>query len=142
MLSSIDQIQALIPQKPPFVMIDELIYSDEINTRTTLKIREDNIFVKNGFLTEPALVENIAQTAAARAGHISTLEQKPVAVGYIGSIKNLEVFDLPKINEVIETEITLTNQIFDISVITGKITCNNKVIAQCEMKIFTNQSKK
>ena len=45
---------------------------------------------------EPGLVENIAQTAAARAGYISHTENKPVLVGYIGAVNNLQVFSLPK----------------------------------------------
>jgi hypothetical protein len=60
---------ALIPQKPPFVMIDALLFSDEKRTVSSFKIPEKNIFVKEGLFLEPGLVENIAQTAAARAGH-------------------------------------------------------------------------
>src|SRR4051812_15066149 len=67
MLVTIENIISFIPQKPPFVMIDQLISSDETSTRTGFQVRADNIFVEDGFLTEPALVENIAQTAAARA---------------------------------------------------------------------------
>lgn len=63
-------------------------------------------------------------------------------MGYIGAVKNFEVFDLPGVNEELETEITVTNQIFEITVITGVITCNAKVIARCEMKIFITNHKK
>ncbi len=63
-------ILPLIPQRPPFVMVDTLVTAGENNARTKLKIRSDNIFVKENQLTEPALIENIAQTAAARMGYI------------------------------------------------------------------------
>ena len=121
-------------------MISDIIYSDEKITRSSFLVKDDNIFVENGYLKEPALVENIAQTAAARAGYISKAENKPVSLGYIGAIKNLSITGLPKINDEIITEITIENQIFDVSVISGKISCNGQVLAQCEMKIFiTNQ---
>ena len=133
-------IETFIPQRPPFVMVDEIMYSDEKITRSKFLVKADNIFVENGCLKEPALVENIAQTAAARAGYISKSENKPVSVGYIGAIKNLVITGYPKINDEIITEITIENQIFDVSVISGKISCNELVVAQCEMKIFiTNQ---
>ncbi|HTS43761.1 MAG TPA: hypothetical protein VMH01_05150 [Puia sp.] len=133
-------ILALIPQRPPMVMVDKLLYSDEKISRSVLQIREGNIFVENSALSEAGLVENIAQTAAARIGYISMLEKKPAPLGYIGAVQHLEIKSLPKINEEIKTEITIKNEIFNVTVICGEVSCNEKPIAQCEMKIFiTNQ---
>lgn len=142
MIVSKEHIQPLIPQRKPFVMIDALLHSDERVTRTTFRVRQENIFVVDGFFREPGLLENIAQTAAARVGWVVQKEKKPTPTGYIGAVKNFEVFDLPRVNEELETEITITNQIFDITVINGKITCNEKLIARCEMKIFISNHKK
>jgi predicted hotdog family 3-hydroxylacyl-ACP dehydratase len=142
MIVSKEHIQPLIPQRKPFVMIDALVHSDEVLTKTTFQVRQENIFVVDGVFREPGLLENIAQTAAARVGWVVQKEKKPAPTGYIGAVKNFEVFDLPRVNEELETEITITNQIFDITVITGKITCNQKLIARCEMKIFISNHKK
>lgn len=142
MIVAKDQIQSLIPQRPPFVMIDELIYTDEKVTRTRLQVSGDNIFVENGLLREAGLLENIAQTAAARSGYSSSNQGEPVKVGYIGAVKNFEVFDLPKIADVLETAISISNQVFGITVINGSVTCKNKLLAQCEMKIFIINPKK
>ena len=121
-------------------MVDEIIYSGDTITRSKFLVKAGNIFVENGYLKEPGLIENIAQTAAARAGYISQTENKPVSLGYIGAIKNLVISGFPQINDEIITEITIENQIFDVSVISGKISCNEIVLAQCEMRIFiTNQ---
>ena len=134
-------ILSCIPQRAPFVMVDQLLFSDETVTRSAFLIREDNIFVEYGCIKEPGLVENIAQTAAARAGHISQLENKPVALGYIGAIKNLEIYFLPKTGDQLVTEVTVQNQIFDVTLISGRISCNEKEVAKCEMKIFINHIK-
>jgi predicted hotdog family 3-hydroxylacyl-ACP dehydratase len=142
MLVTEENIQSYIPQKPPVVMIDQLIGSDETSTRTAFRVKEDNIFVEEGLLKEPALVENIAQTAAARAGYITTNENLPVLVGYIGAIKDLEIFNLPKINDNLETEIVIKNQVFGVTLIEGTVRCNGTIIAQCEMKIFIIQPNK
>ena len=136
-----ENIQALIPQKPPFVMVDKLLSFDEKVTRTGFHIKADNIFVQNGEFKEPGLVENIAQTAAARAGFISKTENKPVLVGYIGAVNSLQVYSLPKTGDELITEITIENQIFDVTLISGKVFCNEKIVAQCNMKIFINQIK-
>lgn len=138
---AINDIQSLIPQKPPFVMIDKLLAFTETATTTGFSIKEDNIFVEHDVFKEPGLVENIAQTAAARAGYISHTENKPVLVGYIGAVNGLQVIALPKTGDELITEITIENQIFDVTLISGKITCNGQLIAQCKMKIFINQLK-
>jgi predicted hotdog family 3-hydroxylacyl-ACP dehydratase len=140
-MTNIDNIQSLIPQRPPFVMIDKLLSFSETITTTGFSIKADNIFVEDGLFKEPGLVENIAQTAAARAGYVSQTENKPVLVGYIGSISNLQVFSLPKTGSELITEIIIENQIFDVTLITGKITCNGQPVAQCKMKIFISQPK-
>ena len=136
MLVNKEDIFSLIPQRPPFVMIDALVSSDETSTTTSFRVRQDNIFIADDVLQEPALVENIAQTAAARAGYITQKENLPVMMGYIGAIKDLEIFILPKINDTLETEITIKNQVFDATLISGTVTCKGVLLAQCEMKIF------
>jgi predicted hotdog family 3-hydroxylacyl-ACP dehydratase len=135
-MTSARNILSLIPQRPPFVMVDELLYCDESTTRTGFKVTDDNVLVVDGEFTEAGLMENIAQTAAARAGHMAELESKPVAVGYIGAVKNFEIFNLPKVNDELLTEIKIENQVFDVTIISGTVKCDGKVMAQCEMNIF------
>ena len=141
MIQSGENICSLIPQRAPFVMVDEVIYSDETTTRSKFLIKEDNILVRHGVLKEPGLIENIAQTVAAREGYISKLENKPVRLGYIGAINKLIITGFPKINEYIITEIKIEKQFFNVILITGKIYCNEQMIAQCEMKIFITSPK-
>lgn len=137
-----ENIESLIPQRKPFVMIDELSVSEGNFTRTRLQVRADNIFAEDGFFTEPGLLENIAQTAAARAGYEAQKDNAPVRVGYIGAVKNFEVFVLPAVGDVLETEIITGNQVFDVSVIKGTIHSNGHLVARCEMKIFIKNHKK
>ena len=134
-------ITTLIPQRPPFVMIDRLISFDETVTSTGFKISNENILVEAGRFCEAGLVENIAQTAAARAGYVSQMEGRPVQVGYIGAIKNLAVYSLPMVDDELETTITVLHQVFDVLLVSGSITCRGVVVATCEMKIFISPSK-
>lgn len=134
-----ENILNLIPQKPPFVMVDKLLYSEEKITRTSFIIAQENIFFENGKFLEAGLIENIAQTAAAGAGYRSRLNNNPVSVGYIGAVKNLEIFALPKMNDELITEVTIEDQVFNVTIISGKVWCKEKLIAQCEMKIFIDK---
>lgn len=129
-------ILSYIPQRPPFVMVDRITASGEASTKSSFRIQADNIFVEEGKLKEPGLVENIAQTAAARAGFVALSENQPVKLGFIGNIRNLQVYGYPDAGSEIETEITIVNQVFDVSVISGKVMCKDLLLAACEMKIF------
>jgi len=125
-----------IPQRAPFVMIDTLETCTENGASTSFEVRPDNIFVENGLLQEPALIENIAQTAAARIGYICQQEQKPVPVGFIGAVQQLKISGLPRVADKLTTAITIKNQVFNATIIEGAISVNDEYLVSCEMKIF------
>lgn len=136
MLLPVDDIIPLIPQKPPFVMVGKLLSVDELITKSSFVLPPDNVFVKDGIFQEAGLMENIAQTAALRAGYMAQAENKPVESGYIGAIKDFEVFSLPKAGDEIVTEIMVDNQVFNVTMLTGKVWLNDVLLARCEMKVF------
>ncbi|HMT29149.1 MAG TPA: hydroxymyristoyl-ACP dehydratase, partial [Bacteroidia bacterium] len=103
------EILDCIPQRPPVVMIDKLLYTDHEKAITGLLVKETNIFSVNGFLSESGLVENIAQTAAAGVGYLCKLENTKVPVGFIASIKDLKIYHLPANGTEIITEVAVTN---------------------------------
>jgi len=135
-------ILKLIPQKPPFVMVDKLLYCDSKITQTALTVREENIFFDNGVLAEAGLIENIAQTCAARMGYISNrIGKNSVKIGFIGVIRNLEIIRLPRVAEMLITQINLIEEVFQISLVKATVSIENKIITSCEMKIsITNMS--
>lgn len=116
-------------------MVGELLLCDETTTRTSFTIDADNVMVSDGEFTEGGLMENIAQTAAVRAGYMAEAGNE-VKDGYIASVKNFEVFQLPKIGDELLTEVTITDNVFDMTIISGTVTCNGMVLAKCEMSIF------
>ena len=78
-------LRELIPQRPPFVMIDRLLSCDQVVTVTELEVRDDNVFVLDGHFSTEGLMENIAQTCAARMGYINLSHGKKVKIGVIGA---------------------------------------------------------
>lgn len=128
-------IFAFIPQRPPISMVDEILYCDKQKTITRFKITTDNIFVVQGKFLACGLMENIAQSAAARIGYLN--QNQPVKLGVIGSIKNFEVFQNPSPENVLTTEIDLQTEIENAIVVSAIIKCEETMIAQAEMKVFT-----
>jgi 3-hydroxymyristoyl/3-hydroxydecanoyl-(acyl carrier protein) dehydratase len=129
-------IYDMIPQKPPMVMIDKIIEVSEKKSITALTISKKNIFCENGCLQAPGLSENIAQTAAAQVGYLAYKSGKKPPVGFIGAIKNLEIKNLPLVGEELITQIDIEHEIMNFTVINGVSRVGDKVMAQCQMKIF------
>ena len=57
-------------------MIDRMTRFDWTSNTTELTVREDNLFYEDGRLTSSGLIENIAQTCAARIGYINKLRNR------------------------------------------------------------------
>ena len=125
-----------IPQAPPFEMIDELLSATEEETVTKFTVRAGHLFVIDNQFTEPGLMENMAQTAAAGTGWKAAQTGLPAPVGFIGAIKNFEVNYLPKVGDTIISKIVMQHQIMNAHIVQGSITCNDKHIAAAEFKIF------
>lgn len=128
-------ISELIPQRPPFVMVDRLLYCDMSVTSTRLEIREDNIFNDRGRLSTAGICENIAQTCAARLGYLSLASGQAVKLGYIGAISNMQVFRTPQTGQTIETEINVLQEVFNITLVHAVVKCGDEVIAETDLKI-------
>ncbi len=141
-LISQENILNYIPQKPPIVMVSELVSHNAEQTVSRLFLSPDNMFCENGTFTEPGLIENIAQTAALRMGYQSSLQSgdgEP-PVGFIGAVAKLKIHELPADDSTLETTVDILNDIFGITLIKGTSRLNGNIVAECEMKIvLTNQ---
>ena len=134
-----EDILTLIPQKPPFVMVDRLVYSDDNITRTSFIIPSDNVLVIDGRFTAAGLMENMAQTAAAGEGNLARIEDRPIDIGFIAGVKDLEIFDLPQAGDELTTEVKFETRLLNAAIVTGKVYRGGELIAQCEMKIFISK---
>lgn len=128
-------IQLLIPQRPPFIMIDRLVHFDPVVTKTETLVRPDNLFAEGEYLNSCALVENIAQTCAARMGYVNYISREKVKLGFIGSIKNLKVLRKARVGERLLTTITAIKDIMQVSLVEATIAVGDEIIVTAEMKI-------
>jgi predicted hotdog family 3-hydroxylacyl-ACP dehydratase len=131
-----EPITNFIPQRPPMVMIDELVRGESDSAVSSFLIMPDNIFVEDGKFTEPGLIENIAQTAAAMVGHHCVQHKLPVPIGFIAAVKDLKIDFIPPVGSLILTKVKVTNTVMDVTIIGGKVELAEEVICSCEMKIL------
>ncbi len=121
------------------VMVDEFLGMGEAVSKTRFTVREDNLFVDNGQLSECGLIEHIAQSAAARIGYIFKSKNEPVPIGYIGSVNDFIISRAVKPGETIETTVKVLQEVLNITLIEARCYINDKEVASSKMKIFIKE---
>ena len=136
MIADGEQLAALLPQRPPMVLVHELVSCDAEQTTSRFRVTPESVLVADGFLTEAGLLENIAQTAAAGSGYAFEQSGRPTPIGYIAAIKDLTIWQLPPVGTELTTQIRLQNQVMEFSIVRGQVRAGAVIFADCEMRIF------
>lgn len=123
-------IEDWIPQRPPFVFIDTILEVSATHAVTQLTICADCPLVEDDYLSLAGLMENAAQSCAVRAGFSGGNR-----IGYIGAIKQMEATRLPKVGEQLTTEITLLQEVLNISLIECTTRVCDEIIATTTLKL-------
>jgi predicted hotdog family 3-hydroxylacyl-ACP dehydratase len=132
------RIEDILPQRRPYIMVDRLVFYDDVTATTVFEIKEDNVFCNNGQMEEAALIENIAQTCAAHTGYKAKMhpEDGEIKIGYLAMIKDMKIMRKAYVGEMLHTTIGIKAEIFSTTLAEAKISVENETIAECEMKIF------
>ncbi len=133
-------IRTLIPQRPPMVMIDRLVACDATSATSEFSVQENNPFVRNGKISASGLLENMAQTAAARTGWFqrqnTDSSNKMASIGVIGSISEALVTDNPEAGSTLHTIIIVEHEVLMAMIVKGTVAVNGQTVAQARLKIF------
>ena len=99
-------IHKYLPHHPPMQMVDTITDISNTHVVTEFTVTDDCIFVEVG------LIENMAQTCSAIVGQFlfGIEDSSNYVIGYISAIKKLEIFTLPKVQEVVRTEAELLSR--------------------------------
>lgn len=133
------RILSLIPQKPPFVMVDALYEYTNLTGLTGFVIPHDNILVKNGVFSEPGLIEHMAQSMSLHRGYHGFLAglDKP-RTGFIGIIKSVEIIDLPKAGTKLLTYVEILHEVMNVTSVSARTRDEHgNLLAISEMKTVT-----
>ena len=128
-------ILGILPQREPFLFVDRLLHYDDVETVTAFTVPEGHLLVEDGHLTASGILENMAQSSAARIGYLSKyILHVPVRVGYIGAIRKFQVHRLPAVGETLETTIILREDVFGISLTDAVARVGEEIIAEASLK--------
>ncbi len=129
------EMTSLIPQRPPFMMVDKILSCDDTDAVTEFLVRQDNILLDGNQLSSAGIVENMAQSCAARMGCVNLLHNRPIKLGFIGEIKNLKINRQPMLNDHLITEVHILMDVFDMTLASVCTKVNGEVIAEARMKL-------
>ncbi|SEL69172.1 hypothetical protein [Parapedobacter koreensis] len=135
LVSSKEAIGKLIPQQLPFVLVDKLIEHGTDHIISGFEVPAQHVLVaSDGRLTEAGVIEHFAQTIALHQGYDYFLRNLTPPTGYIGSIKNFEIYQLPRVGDELRTTIKILQRLFGVTMVSGEVTCREQLIAIGEMR--------
>lgn len=136
-MSPFDQIPigGILPQRAPFTFVDRLERYDDRETVTSFTVPQEHLLVEDGHLTASGILENMAQSSAARIGYLCKfILHVPVRVGYIGAIRKFRVYRLPAVGETLTTTILFREDVFGISLVDAVVRVGEDLIAEASLK--------
>lgn len=133
-----DDIKRLIPQRRPFMMVDEFEQCNDRQAVTALTVSHNNYFIIcDGSMAETGLIEHIAQSCSALAGAKAKGDNPPV--GMIVEVKNFCCQRRPAVGERLETTVTFGVSFGNMTLAHGTTTVGGQQIAEVDLKIFVQQ---
>ena len=128
-------IKEILPQREPFLFVDRLVHYDERETVTAFTVPAEHLLVSDGYLTAPGILENMAQSSAARIGYLCKyILHVPVRIGYIGAIRKFRVYRLPAVGETLTTTVILREDVFGISLTDVVVRVGEEIMAEAALK--------
>jgi predicted hotdog family 3-hydroxylacyl-ACP dehydratase len=135
-LVNMSEITEYLPQQAPMIMVDRVYQCEGKGIVTGLTVRPDNIFVNQGVLTEPGIIENMAQSAnVKREYEIKKLDASP-AIGFLGSLSKLKIYFQPPVGSELITELQALKEVMQITLVKAKTLCGGELVAECEMTVL------
>jgi predicted hotdog family 3-hydroxylacyl-ACP dehydratase len=115
-------------------MVDKVLAFGENFITSGFTVEESNIFTVNSTFQEAGLIEHMAQSVALYTGYQFFLKKETAPTGYIGSIKSIEIFQLPKVNEDLITKVNILQEFAGITLVDISVLLNEVEIARGQMK--------
>ncbi|MGV0756933.1 hypothetical protein [Empedobacter brevis] len=131
---TIEFIKQLIPQREPIIMVDTIFEYEEGKVVGGLTVTADSIFVASQELNESGLLEHMAQTVALYTGYQFYIRKETAPTGYIGSMKSIDIYRLPKVNDNLITTATILHEVMGVTLVSIETKINGEIIAKGEMK--------
>ena len=110
--------ERLVPHRHPFLLVDRLIEFSGESGVVESYLSHDNLFIsEDGHLKEIAMIEILAQSAAAVKGYSDLQQGKEISMGFLVDIRGFNFMKLCNEGDTIQTTIKITKSFSGFSLI-------------------------
>ncbi|MEJ0090246.1 MAG: hypothetical protein WDM80_10935 [Limisphaerales bacterium] len=131
-------IENLIPHRAPMRWIDALIECTDTTAVATATFGAEHFAVEQGTVLETALVECVAQTAAAALGQRAQASGKTAAGnhGMLIAVTNFRIESRPPAERSLRIEISERKRLGPMLMTSSVITCEGKPVASGDLTLY------
>ncbi len=130
----------VLPHREGMLLLTELTECREGHGRSTAVIAPDNLFLDGHGNLEPiALVEMLAQGAAALRGYHPARPDQPPRIGYLVGIKRLEIAGRVGVGDSLTLQVHQTFAMQQVSILDGRVLLGDKCLASGTLKVWEEE---
>jgi len=131
-------VENLIPHRAPMRWIDALTECNEKSGRATAIFTAEHFAIADKTVLASALVECVAQTAAAILGQQAQHNGKNGAAinGMLVAVSNFKMLSRPPLEKTLQIEVRERKQLGPLRMVSGTISCNGQTIATGELTLY------
>ncbi len=132
-------ITDLIPQRPPFLFVDQVLSHEVGKIKTMKKLTGEEDFFKGHFPGKPImpgvlLQEALFQSAAALLS-LDADPSKPMGLGVVTRVQNAKFKNMAKPHDELIMEVEVVEKLANAIYCKGKTSVNEKTILVCEFSV-------
>ena len=125
-------VHEILPQRPPFVFVDEILECSASRAVTLFCPTEGHPLVFAGHLTMGGVVETMAQSSAMLGANEHIGRHR----GVIAVVKDLEIALQPCVGQSVTTEVSLLQDIFGMRLVRAVMSSGDEVMARGTLKLM------
>lgn len=128
----IEEIKALIPQREPFLFVDEVIDRGERSIKTARTFRAEEDFFKGHFPGNPIVPGVILQEAMFQSGALLMAQGNPSGLGVVSRVNGAKFKTMVRPGDTLHMQVELVDQAANAYYFKGKATVEGKVALAIE----------
>ena len=131
-------IETLIPHRAPMRWIDALTGSTDTTASATACFSAEHFAVANGLVLEPALVECVAQTAAAALGQRAQTrgQSGSTGIGMLAAVSDFQIHSRAPAGKQLQIEVRELRRLGPMLLVAGTVSCEGQEIASGELMLY------
>ncbi len=128
----IEEIKALIPQREPFLFVDEIISRGERSIETKRTFNEQEDFFKGHFPGNPIVPGVILQEAMFQSGALLMAQGSSAGLGVVSRVNGAKFKSMVRPGDTLHMQVELVDQAANAYYFKGRATVNGKVALAIE----------